>query len=245
MLNNVSILNTRPKQQAQSLTKKLRELEADVIELPTLVIEPLNNELSIDLSAVDILIFISPNAVTTSIGQNKLATIPKQCAVVSMGSGTTQALQHYNVKPTIEPKPGTTSESLLTLPIFQDVQNKTILLIAGEGGRKVLMDGLLARGAEVVKYSVYKRTAPVLDCTIDCSVEPDVIISTSGESLQNLAQILENQNQQKLFAKPLLIISQRMVKLAEQLGFTGPVLIAQGASDQAISERLVQWKTQS
>ena len=43
MLEGLSILVTRPKEQAKSLLDKLRKLGAEVIAFPTVEIEPLNH----------------------------------------------------------------------------------------------------------------------------------------------------------------------------------------------------------
>ncbi|MBX9705187.1 MAG: uroporphyrinogen-III synthase, partial [Gammaproteobacteria bacterium] len=90
--------------------------------------------------------------------------------------------------------------------------------------------------------AVYRREKPQQPMPV-WSESFDVIISTSGENLENLRQSLVASGQEKLLQLPLLIISERMLHLAITQGFSGALLLANGASNAAIIERLIQWKT--
>ncbi len=246
VLKDLKLLITRPKEQAEKLAEVLSRLEADPIIFPTLIIEPLLNPKidELDFTQVDALIFLSPNAVNYSVA---LATInwqniPTRCRVLSMGSGTTEALENFGVRVDYQPRTAGSSETLLKLPELVQVAGKHIVLIAGIGGRELLVETLQERGAKVQKLAVYRRHGPT--CGLPALGGIDAIISTSGESLKNLKQVLSDSDQLELMAAPLLIISQRMIHLAKELGFSGPVFVAEGASNAAIVEKLIEWKSQ-
>jgi uroporphyrinogen-III synthase len=238
-LDNVNILVTRPRAQSESLLQALRDQGAEAVLFPTLEIEPLPDVTLPALGDLDIAIFLSPNAVRCAT--ELFTNWPENCQVVSMGSGTTQMLTQAGLMVNHQAEPGGTSESLLQAPILQAVADKQIAVFAGEGGRSVLFDGLREGGAKVKKIVVYKRLQPKTKMPIFYP-KPDLIISTSGESLQNLQAMLQTSGQQSLCQLPLLIVSQRMVNLAKALGFSGPLLIAAGAGNEAIIHCLSQWR---
>lgn len=62
----------------------------------------------------------------------------------------------------------------------------------------------------------------------------DIIISTSGESLENLLSMVGNSGREWLLNQQLLVISERVATLAKQLGFKRSALVAKSASDDEI-----------
>jgi len=53
------------------------------------------------------------------------------------------------------------SDGLLALPQFVEVAGKSVVIFRGAGGRDVLRDALLARGARVVaQVDCYRRARP-------------------------------------------------------------------------------------
>lgn len=243
-LSGLKILVTRPKVQAEALASELMQLGAVATVFPTLDIRPvLHPELELlNFENINKIIFISPNAVVNSVALNseQWQTIPKHCQIISMGSGTTEALQQYHVRVDLQPQQNATSESLLALPDLLNVGEQQIVVIAGDGGRELIVEALQQRGAVVEKMVVYQRSKPKK------MLPPwpegfDVLISTSGESLRNLKEMLLDSGQPELLKLPLLIISQRMLHLANELGFEGSKLLAYGASNAAIIDALQQW----
>jgi uroporphyrinogen-III synthase len=244
ILKNLQILITRPEPLAQPLANALTAAGAQTNIFSTLNIKSLSENIAhVNLALFDIIIFISPNAVLNSVAVSPEHWQKLSSAIISMGSGTTQTLAKYQVAVTAEPGAGATSESLVHLNVLQNVADKKILIVAGQGGRDVIMKTLQQRGAQCQKVAVYQRVKPKQ--TMPLWPQPfDVIIVTSGESLTHLQQTIDETEQQNLFTTPLLVISQRMVNLVKQSAFTGPVLVSQGASNEAIITCLTEWMQQ-
>lgn len=243
-LAGLKILITRPKPQAEKLAEELVKLGALPTVFPALQINPiLNAELDeLNFKDIDKILFISPNAVIHSVGLDpkKWQTIPTSCHIISMGSGTTETLQDYKIRVDIELPQGGTSETLLTHSELLNVKQQNIVIIAGAGGRDVLENTLQQRGAKVEKIVVYQRSKPK-KLMPQWHERFDILLATSGESLENLKDMLLESNQQALMKLPLLLISDRLERIARKLGFTGEIHLSKGASDNAIKKSLVAW----
>ena len=131
------------------------------------------------------------------------------------------------------------SEALLALDELQDLSGQRVVIFRGNGGREYLHDSLLARGAEVDYVEVYRRACPVVDDdellagTIDQGYLAAVTV-TSNETLQNLFDMAGAAGQPLLRELPLIVVGERQVALARQLGFSKQPLLAANASAEAI-----------
>lgn len=228
-LAGLKILITRPEHQAVELTRLLTEAGAETLLLPVLAIEAVTASLPEKLENYQWVFFTSANAVEH--GVNLLNPLPSPLQLVSIGKKTTAALQYFFPnRPIVTAPPPYHSESLLTLPAFQQLDGQRIMIFKGTGGREMLATTLAARGAQVTTLAVYRRIQPVQSISwLETAGKIDVIIVTSNESLQNLFQILAD------FAwlphTPLILISERMVATARQLGSTANLWVAPEASD--------------
>jgi uroporphyrinogen-III synthase len=137
------------------------------------------------------------------------------------------------------------SEALLAMPPLQALAGKRIVIFRGEGGRPLLGDTLKARGARVDYAEVYRRAKPSLDPRklAQCweQGEIQVVVVASNESLQNLFDIVGEVGQQWLRDTPLIVVSERAQRLAQELGFNHPPVLTTEASDEAIMETLLKW----
>ena len=231
-LNNITILNTRPYPQAAPLSKKIIDLGGKVIDFPTLEIMPIQCE-PCSWNHMDIAIFTSANAVC--LKQNEI--IPAEVTVIAIGPGTATRLAAHTVVTPIMPE-SFNSEGLLALPILEKVNDKKLVIFCGENPRPLLKDTLTQRGANLTVKLCYRRVLPehtekqkaaLLDTPFD------IIISTSQENLQNLFSLLGGAS--TLLKTPLLVISPKMKRLAEQLGWKH-IIVAANASDPAILDKL-------
>jgi uroporphyrinogen-III synthase len=113
-----------------------------------------------------------------------------------------------------------------------------VVIFRGNGGREVLRETLLARGAEVDYVEVYQRKCPDVDAQhIQTLLQPgylDCITITSNEALQNLVTMAGPEGRPLLLRVPLVVMGGRQATLAQQLGFVHAPLIAANASDEAI-----------
>ena len=135
------------------------------------------------------------------------------------------------------------SEGLLALAGLQTVDRERVLIIKGEGGRRLLSEVLSERGARVEQLSVYRRKPPSTSGSELAEVfnvnQFDAIVFTSGEGLHNMLSLLPPSEHQLLREIPLVVPGQRVAELADDNGFR-TVYTAHNATDKAIMEALRQ-----
>lgn len=240
----MTVLITRPKQQAAKLATILAEIGIESIIFPTLEIAPPNDFASLKnvvnvLPSFDRLIFVSPNTVSSFLDFYRETLphtpLPTELNILAIGLGTANSLQLAGFKNIHYPQIANSVE-LLLLPELQNVQEKKIVIFAGIGGKSLLADTLQQRGAQLTLAFTHQSKLPHYTKSA-LSWHPtdiDLIISTSSISLRNLHTILHDCNYLDLLKKSLLVISPEMVTAAHSLDFTGKIIEAAGASDQAI-----------
>lgn len=251
-LHGLRVLITRPAHQAKALAAQTQSYGGIAIQFPTLEIIGTNIKKVIlgikKLKEYDFVIFISPNSVfnTAEIIHDIWPLWPKNTNTITTGPGTALALMQHNLPCDNCPERDFNGTGLLNLTTLQDIKQKKILIIKGEGGRLYLAKGLKARGAQVDNLNVYKRRLPKIDKdNIPHHEAIDVIICTSSTGLKNLVGLLYPYWQDILFKKQLLVISPRLADNAKKLGFVKPPLISDNATNAAIIQNLVSWREQS
>ncbi|NOQ34275.1 MAG: uroporphyrinogen-III synthase [Methylococcaceae bacterium] len=243
VLNSINILVTRPKQQGLSLIKLIEQHGGTAINFPTLEIIPLINNQQIKtkleyLADYQWHIFISANAVNFALQANngKIESF-KQAKIAAIGKATAKALEEAGLIADLIPEIGFNSEALLAMPPMQSLKNKKFLIIRGEGGRETLAQTLKERGATVDYLEVYKRVQPKADNSAILALLAEkkiqAITITSGEALHNLIAMLGNEIQATLFNIPLIVISERIKQIAQDLGFK-QVHVSASPADTAI-----------
>ncbi|MFL6584427.1 MAG: uroporphyrinogen-III C-methyltransferase [Chthoniobacterales bacterium] len=162
------IVVTRTRRQAGVLSGGLRDLGADVIELPTIRIEPPSDlrafaELVQDAHSYDWIVFTSPNGVNAFFDLfYKLYDDAREIGgvrIAAIGSGTAARLKDFRLHVDLQP-PEFVAESLVKE--FQSqggVENLRILLARAEQARDVLSKQLSTLGAIVDEGFAY-RTVP-------------------------------------------------------------------------------------
>ena len=226
-----TILITRPLGQAKSLSEKLTQLNFKPIIFPAIEIQAINFDANINLNKFNIIIFISPAAITHF--SDKIKILPKNLSVFTIGETSAKMIEQLHWPKAVYPKSHFSRENLLALPELQHVFGQSILIIDGKTANDDLKVMLESRGALVSRLAVYERALPQpkklprLDAI-------DIIISTSQGSLRNLVTLLGP----TLKTKQLLVSSQKLVDLAATLGFTEKPLLAQNAGDDAIIQAL-------
>ena len=168
-LSGEKILVTRPALQAVQLAKLIEQQGGEAILFPTLKIEALqiNEQISRQLKALfdyQHIIFISKNAVNFALRANngKIDAF-KHAKISAIGNATAKSLLGFGLNTGSIPIKGFTSEDLLTVPHLQNIENKKILIVRGQGGRETLAKKLIDRGADVDYLEVYKREMPIID----------------------------------------------------------------------------------
>ena len=231
-LSGLTVLITRPSNQVESLRRAIESGGAKVLSLPLIEIRALNDAQAIQdlkdkvlqLDCYQSLIFVSNNAVSFGgeVINNYWPQLPLGVDVIAVGPTTAEAASERFACEVIQPTSGMTSEDILRLPQLQDVSEKKIGIVRGQGGRELLADTLRERGAIVDYLEAYSRTpidytsADFCNRLLEAGV--NVLTVSSGESLDRLSHLLVD-NRKKLQQLNLLVPSQRVGRQAENAGY--------------------------
>ncbi|MGC3873851.1 uroporphyrinogen-III synthase [Halomonas sp. GXIMD04776] len=242
MSNRPRVLITRPGARGVHLSRALEALGAEVENLEVMRLEVLPESQGIrqawlDFDLYHAVVVISPFAAEclTEGLDRYWPQLPLGPSFYAVGAGTAQVL-HDRLGVRVHVPSASlenTSEALLQLPSLQRLEQRRVLLVAGEGGRTLLADSLAQRGARVDRVALYRRNLVTPDGIGALHLAEgnfSTLLVTSGEVLEHLAgwctPVALNQ--------PLIVSSQRLATLACTLGFLHPT-VAQGATPAALA----------
>lgn len=174
---------TRPRAQADGLSRRLADLGARVVQAPLIRTEPVPGG-PIDPSACDILVVTSPNApalLLERIGGDARALHGVEVAAI--GPATAAALREVGIVADLVSERAV-AEALLDL-LADRAAGRRVLIARAEEARDLLPDGLAARGAEVAIAVLY-RTVPVVPDT-DAALGADAVAFTSASTARAFA----------------------------------------------------------
>lgn len=236
----LSVLVTRPNLFAAPLCDAIIEQGWKAIHLPTIAFRELYHQAPISthqLLEFDWLIFISPFAVYAF---NQLYPLPLNIPCAAIGQGSAAALAKIGMRCLEFPKgqdQAWNSEALLALPNFQAIAQKKIAIICGVGGRDLLAETLKQRGAEVTALMLYRRILPNIDIspflTLSINHQINVILCTSFTSVSHLKKLFAGDYLADIQKIPLVVPSERIKILAEDLGFQ-TIWVARNMSNEAM-----------
>jgi len=240
-LDGVTIVVTRPAAQASRLLELARAAGAACVPYPTLQIDPIALDdatcAHLKSRAWDWAIFTSANAVESALEQCSAPLAARHAAV---GRATARTLEQHGIKVDACPE-SANSEGLLELQEFAALAGRGVLLVKGSGGRELLRDALRARGADVLELAVYRRSvaAPTAEAAAQLhaaltSAGPLVVAVTSAEVLQSLLEHVASDDAARLRSRTLLVPGPRVAAAGARLGWTGPVVAAATAEDEAM-----------
>jgi uroporphyrinogen III methyltransferase/synthase len=192
------IVVTRTRAQASQLSRQLLDCGADVLEIPTIRIEPPTERLALadcllELNSYDWLIFTSPNGVAAffeyffkvfedmrDIGGVRIAAV---------GPATAARLQELHLKVDLTPPEYIASGIAAALAKYQSIENLKILLMRAEVATKELPRKLEEMGAIVDDVACYK-TVPETDDRNGAAARllkdgADWITFASGSAVEN------------------------------------------------------------
>lgn len=246
-VQKLQVLVTRPEPQNSELCEKIEQLGWRAVSFPTIAFASLVDEeafsRNIDLLGnQDWLIFISPRAVYESVVPIRRVWphFPPQVKLAAVGAGTAAALCEAGYTVSLHPT-NWNSEGLLDLNEFQSVSGMNIAIIRGLGGRQLIDKVLTERGANILTIIAYQRMLPDTNMDKIFSLLKQQLINriicTSFTGVLNLQQIVGEDHWSYLRRIPLIVVSERIKMLAEDLGFQ-TIWVAMNASNDAILEIL-------
>jgi uroporphyrinogen III methyltransferase/synthase len=196
-LSGKRIVVTRTRKQASALSSKLRALGANVLELPTIRIEPPTDlrafaELVQDSHAYDWIIFTSANGVEAffeiffklyddarEIGGARIAAI---------GPATAQRVKDFHLHVDLQPEEFVAEAVVREFQKQGDVENLRILLVRAEKARDVLPKQLSALGAIVDEAFAYQTVLETRDTGARRQLSEegaDLLTFTSSSTVEN------------------------------------------------------------
>jgi uroporphyrinogen-III synthase len=252
-LAGVGVLVTRPAHQAEPLCQLIEAQGGSAFRFPVLeILDPLDprplQQIAARLDDYDWAIFISANAVERAL-DSVLAVRdwPQTTRIAVIGRSSAQALQRHGLRADLVPDDRFDSEALLALPALQRVEGQRFVIFRGEGGREHLAETLRQRGARVDYIAAYRRARPTADSGPLCAQwrtgAIDIVVVNSAESLSSLADLMGEAGADLLRRTPLLIVSERQLPLVQQLGFEQPPVVAENATDAAVLQALLSWRS--
>ncbi|PZC46559.1 MAG: uroporphyrinogen III methyltransferase / synthase [Chloroflexi bacterium] len=195
------VLVTRTRQQASTLAEQLAERGAEAIELPSIAIQAIQNNNSLeeafsDLSSYHWLVFTSTNGVdiffdhlrSSGMDTRSLAGV-RVCAI---GPATASAISAHGIVADLVPE-RFVSEALVEALAQKGIKDKNILVARAEAGREELRHGLEAAGANVNDIALYRTVIPsesqgrardVFDAGVD------IVTFASSSTVRNLIELL-------------------------------------------------------
>jgi uroporphyrinogen-III synthase len=247
-LKDITVLVTRPAEQASKLCALIRAKGGEAIAFPTIVIEAVPISPTASMAEPDWLIFTSANAVRHGLS---FAPRGERTRIAAIGNATAAALAEHDVRVDAVPKGNATSESLLAHPAFANVAAQSALLVKGLGGRELLQDELTQRGARVSLLEVYRRAQPQTDAVGVAQLELrwrpdnadgiDIVTLTSIDTLDNLLVMLSDAGRALLISTPFVTPSQRIADAARAKQLRGQCVLSRGADDVALIGAIAAW----
>ena len=166
------IVVTCARAQSAVLAGQLRDLGADVIELPTIRIEPPTNlrefaEMVQDAHVYDWILFTSPNAVTAFFELfYKLYDDTREIGgvrIAAIGSATAQRVRDFHLKVDFQEEDAITESVAREFRKREGLENLRVLMARAEQARDVLPKELSALGAIVDEGFAYRVVPEMRD----------------------------------------------------------------------------------
>jgi uroporphyrinogen-III synthase len=203
-LSGWRVLTTRASKQSGGLAAPLREMGAEVIEIPTIEIKPPNSYKMLDaalknIAKYDWLILTSVNGVEALFSRlKKLRIAPEKLAhlqVAAIGPATQREIEKHGLRV------GVTPEKYVAESVVEALKGKTegkrVLLVRAKVARDVLLIELRKSGAKVDVADAYETHVPMgakakLNRLFsNDSSRPDIVTFTSSSTATNFLALLE------------------------------------------------------
>ncbi len=209
-LHGKRIIVTRSRSSRSSFAEALRRAGADVVEFPTISIEPVGDQgLHVELfpdTEYDWYMFTSQNAVCryfeelSEAGKDSRSLAGARIACV--GAATANELLTHGIRADVIPE-RRTSEGLLEKldRMDADFSKARVCFPCSEIASDTIPEGLSRRGAEVHRIAVYRTVRPEyapreIESVFD--PKPDLVTFTSSSTVDNLVSALKDAGREDL-----------------------------------------------
>ncbi len=199
------VVVTRTRAQASGLSRRLRDLGADVLEMPTIRVEPSQGEearefarMVVDAHTYEWLIFTSPNAVEFFFNAfYKIRSDAREIGgarIAAVGPGTATKLKEYHLGVDLMPKKHV-AEALAEafLNDIGSIENTTMLWVRAKGARDVLSQTLGKAGVildEAIAYQTIPETSDPTGAVNRFREEgADLITFTSASTVESFLDL--------------------------------------------------------
>ena len=198
-LHGRRVVVTRARAQASGFARTLRELGAEVVELPAIRIEPRiesaeAKEAVARIGEYSLLCLTSPNGVRLLFEamreSGRDARALAGATVAAIGPGTARALAERGIVADVVPE-RFVGEAVVEALAGVEVDGKRVLVARAAEARDVLPDALRERGAEVDVVALYEtvRESPE-ESEVERAQEADYVTFTSSSTVTNLVEAL-------------------------------------------------------
>jgi len=201
------ILTTRASKQSGGLASPLRELGAEVIEIPTIEIKPPRSYKALDsavrnIGKYDWLILTSVNGVEALFARLKKLRIAaeklEQLQIAAIGPATQREIEKHGLKVAMTPEKYI-AESVVEA-LKGETKGKRVLLVRAKVARDVLPNELRKAGAKVDVAEAYETHVPARakaklnQLFANHSARPDVVTFTSSSTATNFLDLLDKEH---------------------------------------------------
>ena len=229
------VLLIRPQRQEDQLLSMLDNSGADVSHIPVMSIEPIVDSQQIKAQILEVdnfhkAIFVSGNAAELAIEwiDQYWPMQPLGIEYFAVGERTAALLKEADMD-VFCPSGRQNSETLLKLRQLQQLDNQRIIIFRGVGGREILAETLIERGARVEYCELYKRVIDAQQIALAQQQETDCLVAHSGELIQAMGEAKGT-----LVADTAVVVpSERVAAIARKLGY-GRVISAKNALPESM-----------
>ena len=240
----MAVLVTRPDKRGAELVEMLNKAGFAAIHLPLFNISAgrelneLPNKIS-QLKAGDMIFAVSKSAVDFAAETLKSIGFHWRNDVqyFAVGQNTAAHFSALAEQAVVYPFGQENSEGVLNLPAMQQLNEKTVLILRGNGGRELFPEQAALRGAKVEIVECYQRIPVEYDnvAQVDLCKRSGVtaLAVTSLEILNALLEFVPAEEQEWLKSCQLVTSSCRIAHFAQKCGWKKAQIIISPRADNA------------
>jgi len=193
------VMITRPRKDAEEFAEALRQIGAEVLFLPTITIQPVEDTTLLDealrnLDRYQWIVFTSANGVNAVLGRLdslEITALPSALRIATVGPKTAARLIKAGFTPDFIPEEYVAEAVLSGLG---DLHGRCVLLPTADIARDTLPQGIQAAGGIAHVITAYHTVPATLEAGDFAQLAPgiDIITFMSGSAVQNFTSLLQS-----------------------------------------------------